>query len=150
MGPNAGDLMEGGPEFRGAYGRWAQMLGNLWKVGPNSRELMEGGPESRTNLRQKFSQSEKPHRRCFWSLDYSDHISESIHHRPQVLYIFGILGSRPPPSCIQIAIWAPHPYVPGTRAHLPLVPLHLGLPSISSTAFGPTFHKFPCTWAHLP
>ena len=36
------------------------------------------------------------------------HISESIHHRPQVLYSFGILGSRPTTYCIQITIWAPH------------------------------------------
>ncbi len=36
------------------------------------------------------------------------HISDTINHRPLVLYIFGILGSRPPPSCIQITIWAPH------------------------------------------
>ena len=35
-----------------------------------------------------------------------NHISGTIHHRPQVLYIFGILGSRPPPSYIQITIWS--------------------------------------------
>merc|ERR1712082_258232 len=35
-------------------------------------------------------------------------IHPSIQHRPQVLYIFGILEYRPPPSCIQITIWAPH------------------------------------------
>ena len=37
--------MEGGPECRGTYGRWARVQGNLWKVGPNAGELMEGGPE---------------------------------------------------------------------------------------------------------
>ena len=36
------------------------------------------------------------------------YISEILHHTHQVLYIFGILGSSPPPSCIQITIWAPH------------------------------------------
>ena len=29
----------------------------------------------------------------------SNHILGVIHHRPQVLYIFGILWSRPQPSC---------------------------------------------------
>ncbi len=36
-----------------------------------------------------------------------NHISETIHHRPQLLYIFGILESRPPPSCIQNTNWTP-------------------------------------------
>ena len=45
VGPSAGELMEGGPECRGTYGRWAGMQGNLWKEGPNAWELMEGGPE---------------------------------------------------------------------------------------------------------
>ena len=35
------------------------------------------------------------------------HISDTINHRPQVLYIFGILGSRPPLSCMQNTI-GPH------------------------------------------
>ena len=35
-------------------------------------------------------------------------VSDTIQHRPQVLYIFGILGSRPPFSFIQITIWALH------------------------------------------
>ncbi len=30
VGPNAGELMEGGPECRGTYGRLAQVQGNLW------------------------------------------------------------------------------------------------------------------------
>ena len=47
VGPNAGELMEGGLKVRGTYGRWAQMQGNLWIVGPYARELMEGGPECR-------------------------------------------------------------------------------------------------------
>ena len=36
-----------------------------------------------------------------------DHISDTIHHRPKVLYIFVILASIPPPSCIQNTIWNP-------------------------------------------
>ena len=35
------------------------------------------------------------------------HISETMHHRHQVLYIFGILGFWPPASCIQMTIWSP-------------------------------------------
>ena len=38
VGPNPGELMEGGPKCRGTYGRWAQMQENLWKLGPNSGE----------------------------------------------------------------------------------------------------------------
>ena len=47
VGPNAGELMEGGSKSGGTYGRWARMQGNLWKVGLNAGELMEGGPEFR-------------------------------------------------------------------------------------------------------
>merc|ERR1712239_94288 len=39
--------MEGGPECRGTYGRWARLQGNLWKVCPKAGELMEGGPKCR-------------------------------------------------------------------------------------------------------
>ncbi len=35
-----------------------------------------------------------------------NHFYKTIHHTPQVLYIFGILGSRHPPSYIQITIWS--------------------------------------------
>ena len=45
MGLSAGELVEGGPECRGTYGRWAQVEGNLWKVGLSAGELMEGGPK---------------------------------------------------------------------------------------------------------
>ena len=54
VGPNAGELMEGGPECWGIYGRWAPVQGNLWKVGQSAGELMDGGHEFRQSLRPKM------------------------------------------------------------------------------------------------
>jgi len=54
VGPSAGELMEGGPECWGIYGRWAPVQGNLWKVGQSAGELMDGGHEFRQSLRPKM------------------------------------------------------------------------------------------------
>ena len=43
---------------------------------------------------------------CSWTKNIFWAPAETIHHRPQVLYIFGILGSWPPPFYIQITIWS--------------------------------------------
>ena len=51
---NFTQLMEGGPECWGIYGRWARVQGNLWKVGQSAGELMDGGHEFRQSLRPKM------------------------------------------------------------------------------------------------